>query len=329
VTSLPKFAPRSACWRSRLPGNSSACGQAGGRDEKDCDEGRGAKARPEEGRGVRERSPGSFEIQHEGPRDRAGKRKALSVTFKCATLDEALRERRRLQADVDAGRHVDRSKLMVGDYVTQRIDRWVALDAITPKTAMRYRELAANQIAPFIGDFELQKLKTIDIEECHGALLASGRKGGGALSKMTVKHAHRLFSKALAEAVKHELVIKNVAAVQQPRKVEREEVVILTREQIRAVMEGLKHRVIFPKAVIALFTGMRRGELLALRRGAIDLDRRSSRSGRPSRRRTRSALRRLRARPARAPLRCPISSKRCARSFARNGKADSRLGSER
>jgi integrase len=223
--------------------------------------------------GVRERSPGSFEIRYEGPRDRAGRRKALSVTFRCDTIDGALRERRRLQAEVDAGRHIDHTKLTVADHVEKRINQWVALDAITPKTAMRYRELAANQIAPFIGDFELQKLKTIDIEEWHGALLASGRRGGGALSKRTVRHAHMLLSKALAEAVKHELVIKNVAALQPPPTVDREEIAILTREQIRDVLDKLKHRVIYPKVIIALFTGVRRGELLALRRGAIDFDR--------------------------------------------------------
>ena len=225
--------------------------------------------------GVRERSPGSFEIRYEGPRDRAGRRKALSVTFRCDTIDGALRERRRLQAEVDAGRHIDRTKLTVADHVEKRINQWVSLDAITPKTAMRYRELAANQIAPFIGGFELQKLKTIDIEEWHGTLLASGRRGGGALSKMTVRHAHALLSKALAEAVKHELVIKNVAALQPPPTVDREEIAILTREQIRDVLDKLKHRIIYPKAIIALFTGVRRGELLALRRGAIDFERKT------------------------------------------------------
>ena len=97
--------------------------------------------------GIRERSPGSFEIRYEGPRDRAGRRKALSLTFRCDTLDGALRERRRLQAEVDAGRHIDRTKLTVAEHVQKRIAQWAALDTITPKTAMRYRELAANQIA--------------------------------------------------------------------------------------------------------------------------------------------------------------------------------------
>jgi integrase len=227
--------------------------------------------------GVRERSPGSFEIRYEGPRDRAGRRKALSATFRCATLDEAVRERRRLMAEVDAGKYVERSKLTVAGYVEQRIDRWVALGVISPKTSERYYELLAFQISPHLGGVELQKLKTIDIEEWHGLLLSSGRRDGkGGLSRLTVRHAHALLSKALTEAVRHELLVRNVAALQPPPRAsdEEKEVAILTAEQARAVVSLLKGRVIYPKVILALCCGLRRGEVLALRQKNVDLDRR-------------------------------------------------------
>lgn len=233
---------------------------------------------PRKAEGVRERSPGAFELRFEGPRDRAGKRKALSATFKCDTLDEAIRERRCLQADVDAGRHVERSKLQVGDYVKQRIDRWVALDAISPKTAERYRELLAYQIVPHLGGVELQKLKAADIEEWHATLLTSGRRdGAGGLAKMTTRHAHRLLGKCLSEAQRHELIIKNPASLHSPPKVaeEEEEVVILTAEQARMVVSMLKGRAIYPKVILGLGLGARRGEILAFRWDHIDFDRRT------------------------------------------------------
>jgi integrase len=228
--------------------------------------------------GIRQRSPGSFEIRYEGPRDRAGGRKALSVTFKCNTLDEAVRERRRLMAEVDAGKYVERSKLTVADYVEQRIDRWVALGAISPKTSERYYQLLAFQVAPHvIGSLELQRLKSIDVEEWHGLLLTSGRRdGGGGLSRLTVRHAHSLLSKALTEAVRHELLVRNVAALQPPPRApdEEREVTILTAEQARAVVSLLKGRVIYPKVILALCCGLRRGEVLALRQKNVDFDRR-------------------------------------------------------
>jgi integrase len=138
--------------------------------------------------------------------------------------------------------------------------------------------LCSNQVAPFIGDIELQKLKAIDIEEWHGVLLTSGRRNGeGGLSRMTVRHAHALLSKCLAEAVRHELLVRNVAALQPPPRVadEAEEIVILDAVQARDVVNKLKRRAIYPKAILALTCGLRRGEILALHWRDIDFDRRT------------------------------------------------------
>jgi integrase len=126
--------------------------------------------------------------------------------------------------------------------------------------------LLANQIVPFIGQIALQALKAADIERWHGTLRVSGRRDGkGGLSPLTIRHAHRLLSKALKEAQRHDLVVRNVASLQSAPRVKREEVRILDADQIRGVVRGLKNRGVYPKAVLALFTGLRRGEILALR----------------------------------------------------------------
>jgi integrase len=145
------------------------------------------------------------------------------------------------------------------------------------KTSERYYELLAFQISPHLGGVELQKLKPIDGEEWHGLLLTSGRRNGqGGLSRLTVRHAHSLLSKALTEAVRHELLVRNVAALQPPPRApdEEKEVAILTAEQARAVVSLLKGRVIYPKVILALCCGLRRGEVLALRQKNVDFDRR-------------------------------------------------------
>jgi integrase len=138
---------------------------------------------------------------------------------------------------------------------------------------MRYRELAERQIIPFLGGVELQKLRAAAVEEWHRVLLTSGRKDGGGLSPMTIKHAHRLLGKVLREAMRFGLVTANAASLQPPPRAEREETVVLTTSQIRHVVDKLAHRLVYPKVIIALFTGLRRGEVLGLRWGAIDFDR--------------------------------------------------------
>jgi DNA-binding HxlR family transcriptional regulator len=64
----------------------------------------------------------------------------------------------------------------------------------------------------------LQKLKPTDIERWHATLKARGRKDGGKLGARTIRHAHRLLSKVLKEAMRHDLVVRNAVAAEPPRK---------------------------------------------------------------------------------------------------------------
>jgi integrase len=215
----------------------------------------------------------SWELKFDAGRDAAGKRKTAYQSFR-GTKREAQAKLAELIAAVKKGEHVARSPKTVAEYVTERIDRWAALRKITPKTAERYRELAANQITPHIGAIRLQDLKAADIEVWHATLCEAGRKDGkGGLSERTIGHAHRLLSKTLKEAARHDVVVRNVAAMEPPPKVEREEVVTLSAEQSRDVVCKLRGHAIYPQVIIALFGGLRRGEILGLRWQHADLDR--------------------------------------------------------
>jgi integrase len=202
------------------------------------------------------------------------------MTFKGSRV-EANRKLRELIGQADKGALPEPSKLTVAAYVEDRIKTWQTVprknrEPIGLKTAERARELLDNQIRPHIGDIALQKLSTTDIETWHGKLLTAGRVDGKPLHPRTALHAHRLLSKALDDALRHGLVVANVAAVQGAVKVpedDQEEVVIIDgAEKVKAVVAALRDRTIFPPAMIALFCGLRRGEILALRRQDVDLD---------------------------------------------------------
>src|SRR5262249_46800551 len=100
----------------------------------------------------------------------------------------------------------------------------------------------------------------------------AGGKGGAALAPLTVGHAHRVLHKALARAVKNELLPRNVASVIKPPKPDDKEVETLKSDQITIVLKALDGHSLYTVATLALASGMRRGELLALRWGAVDLD---------------------------------------------------------
>src|SRR5262249_60600878 len=89
----------------------------------------------------------------------------------------------------------------------------------------------------------------------------------------TALDAHRVLSKALQNAVRYDLTIRNVAAVEGAPRSETKEVEILTAEQFHDVTTKLAGHPIYAAAITSLCTGLRRGELLALKWNRVDLDR--------------------------------------------------------
>jgi integrase len=221
---------------------------------------------------IRERGPRNFQLKIDVGRDAAGKRRTEYHPF-YGSKREAERKLVELIAAVDKRAHVSRSTLTVGAHLIERIEQWTRLGKLTPKSAERYRELADNQVIPFLGAISLQDLKASHIERWHAALRTSGRKdGAGGLAPRSVQHAHRLLGKALKEAQRYDLIVRNPAVGETPPAVSREEVTILSGDEARAVVTKLAGHPIYPKAMLALFAGLRRGEVLALRWGHVDFD---------------------------------------------------------
>ena len=156
--------------------------------------------------------------------------------------------------------------MTVAEFVRGRVTQWETAGNITPRTAQRYRQLVENQIVPHIGTKPLQKVSRLDVEAWHAAL----RNGG--LAARTIGHAHRVLGAALSDAERDGAVVKNVCKLQKAPKVpENEMVIVQDVPGFVALLRAVAGRLYAP-AIVALFTGMRLGEVLALREGRVDLD---------------------------------------------------------
>jgi integrase len=208
---------------------------------------------------IRKRDERSWELKFEaGPDPVTKKRRIRYASFK-GDKRAAQLELARLIAEHAAGASVDPLKITVGEFLN-RWDRDFASTNLTPKKRERYEQLIKNQIAPNIGQLQLQKLRAVHLSGLYSKLQTEE-----GLSARTCGHCHRLLHRALGHAATWGLTQQNVAALVKPPEVNATEIVILSQEQVERLLRHVEGRTLRPILALALATGARRGELVALR----------------------------------------------------------------
>jgi len=218
---------------------------------------------------ITRRGRNSWRVKFDLPNAVPGKRETRYLTVRGKRQD-AERELAKLISASHDGTLVEPSKVMVTEYLRS----WLGgLHGLAGKTRQEYGRLIRQLVIPHLGNHELQRLRPAHIADWHAKLLASGGKNGRPLSARTVGHAHHVLHTALERAVGTELIARNVAHAISPPKVAPNEIAALKADEIAPVRAALKGHKLEAIAVLALSTGARRGEILALRWGDVDLER--------------------------------------------------------
>jgi integrase len=219
---------------------------------------------------IRKRGKSSWAVVIYLGRDASGKERHKWHSVR-GTKRDAQRELARLLHETNTGSYVEPARMTVGEF----LDRWLADYAkakVLPKTFERYQEMIDGHIRPALGSYLLPKLAPLHIQSFYSEALASGRKDGrGGLSAQSVVHFHRLLHKALAQAVKWQLLARNPVDAVEPPRAERQEMRALDEDETARLLGLLEGNRLYIPALLAVTTGLRRGEILGLRWGDVDL----------------------------------------------------------
>jgi integrase len=199
-----------------------------------------------------------------------GKRKQQWVSVK-GTKKEAEKRLTELLSQVENGIFIKPNKSTLAEYLKIWLKDY-AWPNLSPKTAEGYEYIIESHLIPSLGKLTLTQLKPEHLQRYYAEKLSAGRiDGKGGLSPKTVRHHHITLHGALQSAVKWGLLARNPAdAVDAPR-FQRPEMNIMNADDINTFLEAAKDTLFYTMFYLALFTGMRRSELLAVRWSDIDL----------------------------------------------------------
>lgn len=156
---------------------------------------------------------------------------------------------------VNKGIFINTKDITLSSYLEQYMTSQES--SLRPKTVNSYQYLIKNHINPELGSIKLTQLRPDTVQTFYTLKVNSG------LSKRTVQYMHAVLHKALEQAMKWGLVVRNVCDLVDSPKPANKAPATWTVEQSKRFLEQVKDSRFFPMYCLA-YIGLREGEILGL-----------------------------------------------------------------
>jgi integrase len=210
---------------------------------------------------ISRRKDGRWEAKYTAHTADGPKRRALYGKTRKAAADKLAK----VLADRAGGYTFDTENMTVGEY----LDRWLKdtdRGSVRTSTYERHEQIVRLHLKPALGRVKLSKLTPSHVQGLYRDKLDSG------LSPATVQKIHAVLHKALVQALRWNMIPRNATdAVKAPRPAP-EEMHPLSPVEARKLIEAVRGDKLEALYVLAVHTGMRQGELLALKWEDVDLN---------------------------------------------------------
>jgi integrase len=190
-----------------------------------------------------------------------GKRRS----FYGRTQKDVLQKLKAAQAEETSGTYIEPSKITVAEWLDTWLKTYKKHD-LRQTTWDCYEMLVRRYIVPAIGSVRLQQLQPQMLQQLYNDVLAKGK------SRRTAALIHTVIHAALDQAVQNQVVQRNAAEAAHPPRQEKQERRCLSSEETMRLIEAAKGERLYAAIVLALSTGLRRGELLALKWEDVDFE---------------------------------------------------------
>ncbi|MCM3316143.1 site-specific integrase [Rummeliibacillus stabekisii] len=195
---------------------------------------------------------------------RTGKKKQKTVSgFK--TKKEAQLAAAKIEESVSTGEYKTLEKMTFSDFAL----KWEKLNKENFKstTYSTYIGIIKNRLVPYFNNMYITDIRTIDIQSYYVELLEES------LSTRYIRLIHNVLRRLFRDMIKWGLISKNVMGGVEPPKIQKKSYNVLDFAQAMQLLDYMKSnskQYIFFS--LAIWTGMRRGEMLGLRWQDIDFD---------------------------------------------------------